>query len=56
MICDIPAEGMGEIRVLQAGHMTKLYARAPEPLPAGTQVTITDVLSATSVKVIPTYQ
>ena len=56
VICDSPAEGMGEIRVLQAGHMTKLYARAPEPLPAGTQVTITDVLSATSVKVIPTYQ
>ncbi|MDO5286462.1 MAG: hypothetical protein Q4G45_06515 [Actinomycetia bacterium] len=56
VISDIPSQGMGEIRVLQDGHMTKLYARAPEPLPAGTQVTITDVLSATSVKVIPTYR
>ncbi len=55
VITDIPADGMGEIRILQAGHMTKLYARAPEPLRAGTRVTVTDVISATSVKVIPTY-
>ena len=44
-------EGYGEVSVVVAGHITKLNARAAEPLPAGTPVTITAVLSATSVQV-----
>ncbi len=56
VISDIPAEGYGEIRVMQGGLMVKVNARAGIPIKAGTQVTVTDVLSATSVHVIPTYQ
>lgn len=56
VISDIPAEGYGEIRIMQGGYMVKVNARAPMPIKAGTQVTVTDVLSATAVKVIPTYQ
>ncbi len=56
VISDIPEDGYGEIRVMQGGYMTKVNARAGVPIKAGTQVTITDVLSATAVKVIPTYQ
>ena len=56
VISDIPADGYGEIRLTQGGHMQKINARASMPIKAGTQVTVTDVLSATAVKVIPTYQ
>ncbi len=47
----IPADGHGEVTIGVAGHITKLNARAAEPIPAGTPVTITAVLSATSVLV-----
>ncbi len=47
----VPADGYGEISVVAAGHITKLNARSDQPLPAGTPVTITAVLSATSVQV-----
>ncbi len=56
VISDIPADGMGEIRIVQGGHITKLNARSAVPLKAGTQVSVTDVLSATSVRVVPTYR
>ena len=56
VISDIPADGYGEIRVMQGGLMVKVNARSAIPIRAGTQVTVTDVLSATSVKVIPTYE
>ena len=36
---------------LTAGHITRLNARADEPLPNGTAVTVTAVLSPTSVRV-----
>lgn len=49
----IPADGYGEITVVVAGHITKLNARSAEPLPSGTPVTITAVLSATAVQVAP---
>ena len=49
----IPADGYGEISMVASGHITKLNARANAPLPAGTPVTITAVLSATSVMVTP---
>ena len=56
VISDIPQEGYGVISVVNAGHLTRLNARCAEPLPSGTPVTVTDVLSPTSVKVIPTYR
>lgn len=56
VISDIPDDGYGEIRLTQGGHMVKVNARAAQPIKAGTQVTVTDVLSATSVKVVPTYR
>jgi membrane protein implicated in regulation of membrane protease activity len=53
VVSAVPAEGYGEISVVVNGHITKLNARAGEALPAGTPVTITAVLSATSVQVAP---
>jgi membrane protein implicated in regulation of membrane protease activity len=47
----VPTDGYGEISVVASGHITKLNARSDRPLPAGTPVTITAVLSATSVQV-----
>ena len=49
----MPEDGYGEVSVVVAGHITKLNARAGTALPAGTPVTITAVLSATSVQVAP---
>lgn len=51
VIHDIPAGGLGEIRVSVNGHPTKLNARAAEPIGAGTLVEVTAVLSPTSVMV-----
>jgi membrane protein implicated in regulation of membrane protease activity len=53
VVSAVPAEGYGEVSVVVAGHITKLNARAGTALPAGTPVTITAVLSATSVQVAP---
>lgn len=47
----IPADGLGQVSVVAAGHITRLNARADEPLPNGTAVTVTAVLSPTSVRV-----
>ncbi len=49
----IPSDGFGEVSISVAGHITKLNARAASPIAAGTPVTITAVLSATSVQVAP---
>ena len=51
VVSPIPAEGYGEVSLVIAGHLTKLNARAPEALPAGTAVVVTAVLSPTSVSV-----
>lgn len=51
VVSAVPAEGYGEVSLVVAGHLTKLNARAPEALPAGTPVLITGVLSPTSVSV-----
>lgn len=49
----VPAEGYGEITLVAAGHRTRLNARAAAPIAQGTRVTITEVLSATAVRVEP---
>lgn len=53
VVNDIPALGYGEISVVVSGHLTKLNARCPEPLPAGSPVIVDAVLSPTSVSVVP---
>lgn len=47
----IPEGGLGQVTVTASGHITRLNARADEPIPNGTAVTVTDVLSPTSVRV-----
>lgn len=47
----IPADGYGEISMVASGHLTKLNARAVEPVAPGRTVVITGVLSPTAVLV-----
>lgn len=54
VVTRIPARGYGEVSVPQGGSLVKLSAKAEQPLPAGTPVYVTEVLSATSVVVTPT--
>lgn len=56
VITDIPKDGYGEIRVINAGHLTKLSARCDLPVPTGTEVWISESLSATAVRVEPVRQ
>lgn len=50
----VPEGGYGQVSIVASGHITKLNARASEPVATGTPVVITAVLSATSVMVKPT--
>jgi membrane protein implicated in regulation of membrane protease activity len=52
---DVPVDGYGEVSLVVAGHRTKLNAKSVAPLPMGTSVTITDVLSPTAVMVAYRY-
>lgn len=56
VISDIPAEGYGEVSISAHGNLHKLNARSTVPVGQGTEVTVTDVLSPTSVRVRPTYR
>ncbi len=47
----VPEDGYGMVSVVAAGHITRLNARADEPLGSGTAIRVTAVLSPTSVKV-----
>ncbi len=47
----VPEEGYGMVSVVAAGHITRLNARSDSPLPSGTAVVVTAVLSPTSVRV-----
>ncbi|MBT9257648.1 hypothetical protein KMZ32_18590 [Phycicoccus sp. MAQZ13P-2] len=47
----VPAEGYGMVSVVAAGHITRLNARAAEPLPSGAAIVVTGVLSPTAVTV-----
>lgn len=49
VVSAIPAGGYGEIRITDDGHLTKLHARADQPLAEGTEVWIVESLSPTSV-------
>lgn len=56
VITRIPEGGLGEISLTYAGQITKLSARAPEPIAAGTTVVVTQVTSSSSVLVRPADQ
>jgi membrane protein implicated in regulation of membrane protease activity len=53
VVTDIPAGGLGEVRLTSAGQQTKVYARADAPIALGTQVFVIEVPSPTSVLVEP---
>lgn len=56
IVSAIPAEGYGEVSIVAQGSLHKLNARSTVPIAQGTDVTVTDVLSPTSVRVRPTYR
>lgn len=51
VVTRIPSSGLGEVSVVVAGARTKLAARATEPIAAGTEVVVVEVLSPTAVLV-----
>jgi hypothetical protein len=55
VLTDIPADGFGTVRVLLGGHVVRLNARAEQPVPAGTGIHVTAVLSPTAVSVAPLW-
>lgn len=56
VISAIPVDGYGEVAISAHGSLHKLNARSTVPIGSGTEVTVTDVLSPTSVRVRPTYR
>ncbi|TDT34475.1 NfeD family protein [Naumannella halotolerans] len=55
VITDIPSDGLGVVQVTVNGHVTRLNARAEQPLTSGTPVQVDRVLTATSAMVVPTH-
>lgn len=53
VITDIPAGGYGEVRVLGSGQSRKRAARSEVPIPAGTEVWVSAIVSPTAVEVTP---
>lgn len=51
VITPIPHGGFGEVSLTHAGQITKLSARAAQPVAAGTTVVVTQVTSSSSVLV-----
>ncbi len=54
VITDIPEGGYGEIRLSVGGHVRKYSARSELPVPAGTRVWVSEIVSPTAVEVRPT--
>lgn len=55
VLTDIPAGGFGVVRVVLGGHTVRYNARADEPIAAGSDVSVTGVLSPTAVTVAPLW-
>lgn len=53
VITDIPAGGFGEVRVLGSGQSRKRAARSDVPIPSGTEVWVSAIVSPTAVEVTP---
>ena len=55
VVSAIPADGFGVVSIRVGGHITRLYARSSVPVEAGTQVSVTAVISPTAVHVEPLF-
>lgn len=56
VITDIPEGGYGEVRIHGAGGSRKRAARAAAPIPAGTEVWVSGIVSPTAVEVTASHE
>ena len=55
VVSAIPEDGFGVVSISVGGHITRLNARSSVPVEAGTQVSVTSVISPTAVHVEPLF-
>ena len=55
VVSAIPEGGLGVVSISVGGHLTRLNARSSVAVPAGTQVSVTQVISPTAVQVEPLF-
>jgi membrane protein implicated in regulation of membrane protease activity len=55
VVSAIPEGGFGVVSLSVGGHITRLNARSSVAVPAGTQVSVTQVISPTAVQVEPLF-
>lgn len=55
VVSAIPDGGFGVVSLSVGGHITRLNARSSVAVPAGTQVSVTQVISPTAVQVEPLF-
>lgn len=55
VVSAIPEGGFGVVSLSVGGHLTRLNARSSAAVPAGTQVSVTQVISPTAVQVEPLF-
>jgi membrane protein implicated in regulation of membrane protease activity len=55
VVSAIPEGGFGVVSISVGGHRTRLNARSSTAVPAGTQVSVTQVISPTAVQVEPLF-
>ena len=55
VVSAIPEDGFGVVSISVGGHLTRLNARSSLAVPAGTQVSVTSVISPTAVQVEPLF-
>ena len=53
VVSAIPEDEFGVVSISVGGHLTRLNARSSLAVPAGTQVSVTSVISPTAVQVEP---
>lgn len=56
VVNDIPADGYGVVSLAIGGHITRVNAKCAQPMSAGTTVVVVEVLSPTSVTVVPLFE
>lgn len=55
VVSAIPEAGFGVVSISVGGHITRLNARSSVAVPAGTQVSVTSIISPTAVQVEPLF-
>ena len=55
VVSEIPEGGFGVVSISVGGHITRLNARSSVAVPAGAQVSVTQVISPTAVQVEPLF-